>query len=69
MNSQEREQEIKNLLEKDSKYEGRDRFFIDVDRMINEGMAGGTIINRKDENKQIGGTRTFEEEEPPLELE
>jgi hypothetical protein len=69
MNSNEKEQEINKLLEKDSKYEGRDYYFIDVDRMINEGMAGGTIINREDDYKQIGGTRTFEKEEPPLELE
>lgn len=68
MNSNEREQEIQKLLEKDSKYEGRDQYFIDVDRMINEGMAGGTIINRED-NQQIGEARSFEKEEPPLELE
>ncbi|HHW39283.1 MAG TPA: hypothetical protein GXX18_19035 [Bacillales bacterium] len=64
----EREQEIKNLVEKDSKFEGRDRYFLDVDRMINEGMAGGTIINRED-YKQIGEDRSFETEEPPQELE
>ncbi|EKN70484.1 hypothetical protein M670_04104 [Schinkia azotoformans MEV2011] len=68
LNENEREQEIKNLMEKDSKYEGRDRYFLDVDRMINEGMAGGTIINRED-NPQIGEARSFEKEEPPLELE
>ncbi len=68
MNSNEREQEIKKLLEKDSKYEGRDHYFIDVDRMINEGMAGGTVINRE-EYTQIGDTRSFEEEEPPFALE
>lgn len=68
MNSNEREQEIKKLLEKDSKHEGRDHYFIDVDRMINEGMAGGTVINRED-YIQIGDTRSFEKEEPPLALE
>lgn len=68
MNSNEREQEIKNLVDKDSKYEGRDHYFIDVDRMINEGMAGGTIIHRED-YKQIGEARSFEKEEPPLELD
>ena len=68
MNSNEREQEIKNLLENDSKNEGRDHYFIDVDRMINEGMAGGTIIHRED-YKQIDEARSLEKEEPPLELE
>lgn len=69
MSAQGREQEIQKLLAKDSKHEGRDHYFIDVDRMINEGMAGGTIINREDDYKQIGGTRSFENEEPPLKLE
>ena len=27
----------------DLQYEGRDKVYVDVDRMINEGMAGGTV--------------------------
>lgn len=68
MNSNEREQEMKKLLEKDSKYEGRDRYFMDVDRMISGGLANGTVINRED-YKQIDEARSLEKEEPPLELE
>lgn len=28
----------------DSLYEGRDAGFMDIDRMVNEGLAGGQII-------------------------
>ncbi|NSL51979.1 hypothetical protein [Calidifontibacillus erzurumensis] len=67
MEHNDREQEIQALLAKDSKYEGRDRYFMDVDRMINEGMAGGTVITRGVE-KPIDDDRNMLEEEPPLEL-
>lgn len=29
----------------DSLYEGRDAGFMDIDRMVNEGLAGGQIIH------------------------
>lgn len=54
--------------EKDSKFEGRDQHFMDVDRMINEGMASGLMINRED-RKQIDETRNLVNEDPPLEPE
>ncbi|HHY74432.1 MAG TPA: hypothetical protein GX497_14650 [Bacillus bacterium] len=53
---------------KDSKFEGRDRYFMDVDRMINEGLAGGTVIHGKT-SKPIDEARNLVEEEPPLNLE
>ncbi|WP_181444569.1 hypothetical protein [Bacillus sp. 03113] len=31
----------------DSKNEGRDKAFMDVDRMINEGMCGGYVYSRE----------------------
>ncbi|WP_176717304.1 hypothetical protein [Vulcanibacillus modesticaldus] len=33
----------KKYKDKDSQYEGRDKYFIDVDRMVNEGLGGGNI--------------------------
>lgn len=68
MSSKEREKEIQELLEKDSKFEGRDRYFMDVDRMINGGLANGLMVNRED-YKQIDETRNLVKEDPPLELE
>ncbi|WP_225066117.1 hypothetical protein [Pseudalkalibacillus salsuginis] len=54
------------MTEKGSQYEGRDRAHMDVDRMINEGMAGGTVINRHDP-EQIDESRPLIKEEPPVE--
>ncbi len=50
--------------QKDSKYEGRDKYFMDLDRMTNEGLAGGTVNNRYD-HPQIEEAQDFIEEEPP----
>jgi len=47
---------------KDMLYEGRREAFIDIDRMINEGLAGGTVLQS---NRQIGETIELPEEEPP----
>ncbi|MBU9711285.1 hypothetical protein [Evansella tamaricis] len=49
---------------KDSNYEGRDRVMVDVDRMTNEGLAGGKdhITNDK---RQIDEAQDFHEEKPP----
>lgn len=30
-------------VEKDTLYEGRDSYWMDIDRMVNEGMAGGVV--------------------------
>ncbi|MFS0644814.1 hypothetical protein [Siminovitchia sp. 179-K 8D1 HS] len=32
----------------DTEHEGKDQSFLDIDRMVNEGLAGGTVIMRKD---------------------
>ncbi len=47
----------------DSLHEGRDKMFMDVDRMINEGLAGGTVIQR--DREQIEEARDLVEEDPP----
>lgn len=49
---------------KDTIHEGRDKYAMDVDRMINEGMAGGTVDLRYN-NPQIDEAVDLEEEEPP----
>ncbi|MCT8139476.1 hypothetical protein H1D32_18255 [Anaerobacillus sp. CMMVII] len=51
-------------MKEDSKFEGRDKAYIDVDRMTNEGLAGGTVTDRYD-HPQIEATQDFKEEEPP----
>lgn len=52
------------LKNKDSKHEGRDKFYVDLDRMTNEGLAGGTVTDNYD-HPQIEEAQEFKEEEPP----
>lgn len=47
----------------DLQNEGREEAFVDIDRMINEGMAGGTVSSEG--NAQIGHTIELPKEEPP----
>jgi len=49
---------------KDLQYNGKDEAYLDVDRMINEGLAGGTVINRE-KNTNIEEARNLEKETPP----
>lgn len=48
----------------DVKYDGKDLVYLDIDRMINEGLAGGTVINRET-NTNIEEARELEKEEKP----
>lgn len=50
----------------DSRHKGRDQYFMDIDRMINEGMAGGYVHGHGDA-VNIGETRDLVKEEPPYE--
>lgn len=50
----------------DLQYEGRDKMYVDVDRMINEGMAGGTV-HRFDSTPNIEEARDLYPEDPPNE--
>lgn len=53
---------------KDSLYEGRDQAYMDIDRMINEGLSGGSVHYRY-EMTNIEEAHDFVEEEPPYECE
>jgi hypothetical protein len=55
------------MTDKRSQYEGRDEAYMDIDRMVNEGMAGGTVSNRYD-RIQIEQSLDLFEEAPPVEL-
>lgn len=54
------------LSDLDSKYEGRDRSYMDIDRMINEGLSGGSVHSRED-TTNIEEARDLMEEQPPYE--
>jgi hypothetical protein len=55
------------MRNKDESYEGKKQLYLDIDRMINEGMAGGTVADKEDLN-QIGYTTGItEQEDPPIE--
>lgn len=51
-------------FKEDTQFEGKDKVFLDVDRMINEGMAGGSVHYR-DELTNIEEARDLVPEEPP----
>ena len=36
------------MIKKDLEYEGRAEYYLDVDRMMNEGMAGGSVNPKYD---------------------
>lgn len=47
---------------RESDYEGRDRFEVDIDRMINEGLAGGQVSLQ---NGLIDEARPLAEQDKP----
>ncbi|MEZ7791036.1 hypothetical protein [Niallia circulans] len=49
---------------KDLAYEGKEKAYLDIDRIINEGLAGGTVINREN-NTNMEEANELPEEEPP----
>jgi hypothetical protein len=51
-----------------SQYEGRDKAYMDIDRIINEGMAGGNVHARH-ETTNIEEARELVEEQPPYECD
>ncbi|MEH7109901.1 MULTISPECIES: hypothetical protein [Bacillaceae] len=51
-----------------SAFEGRDKAYIDIDRMINEGMSGGSVHARQ-ETTNIEEARDLTEEQPPYECD
>jgi hypothetical protein len=48
----------------DTEYEGKDKVFLDVDRIINEGMSGGSVHERE-EISNIEEARNLKQESPP----
>ncbi|MFJ5715051.1 hypothetical protein QNH39_07425 [Neobacillus novalis] len=56
------------LAEQGSVYEGRDKVYLDIDRMINEGMSGGSVHARHD-STNIEEARDLTEEQPPYECD
>lgn len=58
---------MKNNKDKNSsQYEGRDQYYVDVDRMINEGLAGGSVFERE-EYTNIEEARELPKEDEPNE--
>ena len=53
-----------NQFADDLQNEGRDKMYVDVDRMINEGMAGGHVF-RVDTTPNIEESRDLYPEDPP----
>ena len=51
-------------IQKGSDYEGKDKVFLDVDRIINEGLSGGSVHMRED-TTNIEEARDLHEESPP----
>lgn len=47
-----------------SLYEGRDKAYVDIDRMINEGLSGGSVHSRLDYTN-IEEARDLPKEQPP----
>ncbi|SDH55379.1 hypothetical protein SAMN05192534_10742 [Alteribacillus persepolensis] len=43
----------------------KENYSMDVDRMINEGLAGGTIHSKYSKHNQLDQARDLDKEEPP----
>jgi hypothetical protein len=52
-------------VKQDLDYEGKNEAFLDIDRMINEGLSGGSVHMREDATN-IEEARDLEQEERPL---
>ena len=52
-------------VKQDLDYEGKTEAFLDIDRMINEGLSGGSVHMREDATN-IEEARDLEQEERPL---
>jgi hypothetical protein len=48
----------------DLNYEGKDKVYLDEDRIINEGLSGGSV-HMREESTNIEESRDLEKEEPP----
>ncbi|MBM7647629.1 hypothetical protein JOC78_000550 [Bacillus ectoiniformans] len=51
----------------DTHFEGKDKAYLDIDRMINEGLSGGSVHMRDTQvTSNIEEALTFSEESPPI---
>lgn len=57
-----------NLPNNGSAFEGREKAYVDVDRMINEGLSGGSVHARHD-TTNIEEAHDLPKEQPPTEIE
>lgn len=57
-----------NTRKEEPQYEGKKELYLDIDRMMNEGLAGGTV-NHKYDHPSVDYYHPFEEEEPPKKVE
>ncbi|APH06084.1 hypothetical protein [Bacillus weihaiensis] len=53
---------------KDLQYEGKDQAYLDVDRMINEGLSGGSV-HRREDFTNIEEARELKKEDPPFSVD
>ncbi|GGE44302.1 hypothetical protein GCM10011391_23870 [Pullulanibacillus camelliae] len=53
--------------DKDLDYEGRAEYYLDIDRMMSEGMAGGTVNTKYDHPSVDHYHEIVQREEPPRE--
>ncbi|PMC40272.1 hypothetical protein CJ195_00745 [Bacillus sp. UMB0899] len=51
-------------VKQDLNYEGKDKAYLDIDRIINEGLSGGSV-HMREEYTNIEEARDLIEEEPP----
>jgi hypothetical protein len=55
-------------FKQDLKYEGKDEIYLDEDRIVNEGLSGGSV-HRKGSTTNIEEARELMKEEPPHHIE
>ncbi len=51
-------------IKQDPNYEGKDKAYLDIDRIINEGLSGGSV-HRRENSTNIEESRDLVEEDPP----
>lgn len=51
-------------VKQDLNYEGKDKVYLDIDRMINEGLSGGSV-HMREEQTNIEEANDLIKEEPP----
>jgi hypothetical protein len=56
------------MADRDLENEGRQKVFMDLDRIRNEGLAGGTVAGELDK-AQMEEAIEFHQEEPPVQVE